>query len=227
VGGSGGFEFVDGSTGSQSITGGSGGNESIWGALSDTIHGGTAGNETIGGVAGETIIGGAANTFIDVSGGNASVLAGGGNETIWSGAHDTVQGLSGGSALIGFAGGNETFWDDGATTGRHDSISTFSQAGGDRVSLNSATDPVANSSAPPSPMAAEIRRSPCMTARRLPSSASTTLTAASSRRIDQLYFRKRAARDYPSRRFHLRGISSFIASAFLRRPHDSGTRNSL
>ena len=144
VGGSGGFEFIDGTTGSQSITGGSGGNESIWGALSDTIHGGTAGNETIGGVAGETIIGGTANTFIDVSGGNASVLAGGGNSTIWSGAHDTVQGLSGGSALIGFAGGNETFWDDGATSGRHDSISTFNQAGGDRVSLNSSTDTIAN-----------------------------------------------------------------------------------
>jgi hypothetical protein len=63
---------------------------------------------------------------------------------MWGGAHDTLQGVSGGSALIGFAGGNETFWDDGATTGRHDSISTFSQAGGDRVSLNSATDPVAN-----------------------------------------------------------------------------------
>ena len=52
-------------------------------------------------------------------------------------AHDACRG---GSASIGFAGGNETFWDDGATLGRHDSISTFSQAGGDRVSLNSATD---------------------------------------------------------------------------------------
>ena len=63
---------------------------------------------------------------------------------MWGGAHDTVQGLSGGSASIGFAGGNETFWDNGATSGRHDSISTFNQAGGDRVSLNSATDTIAN-----------------------------------------------------------------------------------
>jgi hypothetical protein len=56
-----------------------------------------------------------------------------------------VQGASGGgTALIGFAGGNETFWDDGATTGRHDSISTFNQAGGDRVSLNPATDTTTN-----------------------------------------------------------------------------------
>jgi len=69
-------------------------------------------------------------------------LAGGGNSTMFGGAHDTVQGVSGGSASIGFAGGNETFWDDGATSGRHDSISTFSQAGGDRVSLNSATDQI-------------------------------------------------------------------------------------
>ena len=56
------------------------------------------------------------------------------------GAQDTVQGASGGSALIGFAGGNETFWDDGATSGRHDSISTFNQPSGDRISLHSATD---------------------------------------------------------------------------------------
>ena len=50
----------------------------------------------------------------------------------------------GGTALIGFAGGNETLWDNGSTTTGHDSVSTFSQAGGDRVSLNSATDTIAN-----------------------------------------------------------------------------------
>jgi hypothetical protein len=72
-------------------------------------------------------------------------VAGGGNSTIWGGAHDTIQGASGtGSALIGFAGGNETLWDNGVTTTGHDSVSTFSQAGGDRVSLNSATDTIAN-----------------------------------------------------------------------------------
>lgn len=42
--------------------------------------------------------------------------------------------------MIGFAGGNETFWDDGATTGRQDSISTFNQSAGDRISLNGATE---------------------------------------------------------------------------------------
>ena len=134
-------ELIDGSGGSQSIVGGSGsGNETIWGGAGDTIQGGSGGNETIAGVSGETITGGVANTFFDATSGNESIVAGGGNTTVWGGAHDTVQGMSGGSALIGFAGGNETFWDDGATAGRHDSISTFSQPGGDRVSLNSATD---------------------------------------------------------------------------------------
>jgi hypothetical protein len=141
IGGTGGNQFLDASQGHESILGGSGGNETIWGALTDTVRGGSGGNETIGGVAGETILGGAANTFINATGGSDSILAGTGNTTIWGGAHDTVQGISGGgSGLVGFAGGNETFWDDGATTGRQDSISTFNQAAGDRVSLNGATD---------------------------------------------------------------------------------------
>jgi Ca2+-binding RTX toxin-like protein len=145
IGGSGANSFIDGSQGHQSILGGTGGNETIWGAATDTITGGSGGNETIGGVSGETILGGAANTFFDATAGNESIVAGTGNTTVWGGTGDTVQGASGsGTALIGFAGGNETFWDDGATAGRHDSISTFSQAGGDRVSLNGATDTPSN-----------------------------------------------------------------------------------
>ena len=139
-GGAGASDFIDGSRGNEFITGGSFGNETIWGALTDTITGGTGGNETIAGVQHETIAGGAANTFLDATSGNESIVAGTGNTTVWGGAHDTVRGTSSGSGLIGFAGGNETFWDDGATSGRHDSISTFNQPGGDRVSLNSATD---------------------------------------------------------------------------------------
>jgi hypothetical protein len=109
--------------------------------LTDTITGGSGGNETIGGVAGQTIVGGAANTFFDATAGHESIVAGTGNTTVFGGASDTVQGASGGgAALIGFAGGNEIFWDDGMTTARHDSVSTFNQAGGDRVSLSSATD---------------------------------------------------------------------------------------
>jgi hypothetical protein len=140
IGGFGLNQLLEGSSGGQSIIGGGGVNETIWGGVGDTIQGGSGWNETIAGVSGETITGGAANTFFDATSGNESIVAGGGNSTVWGGAQDTVQGMSGGSALIGFAGGNETFWDDGATTGRHDSISTFSQPGGDRVSLNSATD---------------------------------------------------------------------------------------
>jgi Ca2+-binding RTX toxin-like protein len=145
TGGSGGNEFIDGARGNQSIVGGSGGNETIWGGAGDTIQGGSGGNETIAGVSGETITGGAANTFFDGTSGNESIIAGSGNSTIWGGAHDTIQGASGsGSALMGFAGGNETLWDNGTTSSGHDSVSTFSQAGGDRVSLNSATDTIAN-----------------------------------------------------------------------------------
>ena len=133
-------QFIDAHLGNQSVLGGCGGNDTIWGALTDTITGSGAGNETIAGVSGETILGGAANTFFDATAGSESIVAGTGNTTIWGGAHDTIQGaLKGGSALIGFAGGNETFWDDGMM-GRHDSISTFTQSAGDRISLNSAAD---------------------------------------------------------------------------------------
>src|SRR5438477_2302946 len=145
AGGTGLNQFLDGHLGNQSILGGTAGTETIWGGPGDTIRGGSGGNETIAGVSGETITGGAANTFFDATSGNESIVAGGGNSTIWGGAHDTIQGASGsGSALMGFAGGNETMWDNGTTTTGHDSVSTFSQAGGDRVSLNSATDTIAN-----------------------------------------------------------------------------------
>jgi hypothetical protein len=167
IGGTGGNAFLDASQGHQSVVGGSGGNETIWGAVTDTVRGGSGGNETIGGVAFETILGGAANTFFDATAGSESIVAGTGNATIWGGAHDTVQGISGGgSGLIGFAGGNETFWDDGATSGRHDSISTFNQSAGDRVSLNAATDDPNVVVAPPQTMAA-MPCCTCMTARRL------------------------------------------------------------
>ncbi len=143
IGGNGGNQFIDGSQGHQSILGGSGGNETIWGAATDTITGGSAGNETIGGVAGESVTGGAANTVIDASAGSQWIALGGGNSTVSGGAHDTILGSSGsGSAHIVFAGGNESLWDNGSTTSGHDSVTNFSQAAGDRVSLTSATDTV-------------------------------------------------------------------------------------
>src|SRR6266550_6448698 len=150
AGGTGLNQFLDGHLGNQSILGGTAGTETIWGGAGDTIQGGSGGNETIAGVSGETITGGAANTFFDATSGNESIIAGSGNSTVWGGTGDTVQGASGGdTALIGFAGGNETFWDDGMTTGRHDSISTFNQSVGDRTSLNGATDTRTRSWQPP------------------------------------------------------------------------------
>src|SRR5205807_7008336 len=77
IGGTGGNQFFDASQGHQSVLGGSGGNETIWGAATDTITGGNGGNETIGGVAGESIPGGGGATGIDAAaGGNMPALAG-------------------------------------------------------------------------------------------------------------------------------------------------------
>src|SRR5205814_945773 len=95
-GGSGPNQFLDGHLGHESMLGGTGGNETIWGAATDTITGGSGGNETIGGVAGETILGGSgANIFINATGGNQSIVGGtAGNLTVWSGAGDTIRGGS-------------------------------------------------------------------------------------------------------------------------------------
>src|SRR5205814_5777451 len=118
-GGSGPNQFLDGHLGHQSIIGGTAGNETIWGAATDTVRGGTGGNETIAGVAGETIFGSnGANVFINATGGNQSVLGGSaGNDSIWTGAGDTIHGGSnnetvGGVAgvmMIGGSGGDEFF----------------------------------------------------------------------------------------------------------------------
>src|SRR5262249_37884969 len=93
VGGNGGNQFLDASQGHQSVLGGSGGNETIWGAATDTIRGGS---ETIGGTAGETIFGGSgANVFVAAMNGNMSVVGGtAGSMTVWSGPGDTIRGGS-------------------------------------------------------------------------------------------------------------------------------------
>ena len=76
-GGSGPNQFLDGHLGHQSITGGTAGNETIWGAATDTVRGGSGGNETIAGMPGETIFGSSgANLFINATAGNQSVLGG-------------------------------------------------------------------------------------------------------------------------------------------------------
>src|SRR5205814_1422192 len=84
-GGSGPHQLLAAPPGHQSVLGGSGGNETIWGAATDTITGGSGGNETIGGVAGETILGGSgANIFINATDGSQSIIGGtAGNMTVW------------------------------------------------------------------------------------------------------------------------------------------------
>jgi hypothetical protein len=117
LGGNGANQFLDGHLGHQSIVGGSAGNETIWGAATDTVRGGSGGNETIGGVAGETIFGSTgANVFINATGGNQSVLGGSaGNDSIWTAAGDTIRGGTdnetvggvAGVTILGGSGGNE------------------------------------------------------------------------------------------------------------------------
>jgi len=107
LGGTGASQFIDAHLGHQSVVGGNGGNQMIWGGAGDTIQGGSGGNETIGGVAGNIIIGGAGNEFIDGSRGGQSIVGGiGGNETIWGGTGDTILGGSAGNETIGGAAGD-------------------------------------------------------------------------------------------------------------------------
>src|SRR5438067_10699817 len=55
AGGTGLNQFLDAHLGNQSVTGGSGGTETIFGGTGDTIHGGSGGNETIASGGGDTI----------------------------------------------------------------------------------------------------------------------------------------------------------------------------
>jgi hypothetical protein len=102
AGGTGLNQFLDAHLGNQSVTGGSGGTETIFGGPGDTIHGGSGGNETIASGGGDTIIGGSGgNEFIDGTQGGQSIVGGtGGNETIWGGPGDTIQGGSGGNERL-------------------------------------------------------------------------------------------------------------------------------
>src|SRR5438105_7509029 len=128
AGGTGLNQFLDAHLGNQSVTGGSGGTETIFGGTGDAIRGGSGGNETIGGRPGDTIIGGSGgNESIDGSQGGQSIVGGtGGNETIWGGPGDTIHGGSGGNETLAVLSGEtitggaaNTFFD--ATAG-NDSI---------------------------------------------------------------------------------------------------------
>jgi hypothetical protein len=100
--------LINGWKGGQSITGGSSGNETIYGGPGDTIQGG-AGNETIEATQGDTITGGSGgDEFINGWKGGQSITGGsGGNETIWGSSSgnpaDTIHGGTGGNETI--AGG--------------------------------------------------------------------------------------------------------------------------
>src|SRR5690349_6234096 len=98
AGGTGLNQFLDAHLGNQSVTGGSGGTETIFGGPGDTIHGGSGGNETIGGAPGDTIIGGSGgNESIDGSRGvnrsSAALVA-----TRQSGAVPAIRSMAGAAA---------------------------------------------------------------------------------------------------------------------------------
>jgi hypothetical protein len=99
-------EFIDGTQGFESITGGSAGNETIYGGLDDIVAAGAA-NATIGGDQYDILTGGTGTDFIDGSAGNQSITGGSaGNETIYSGAGDTVNLGSGGNETVGGVAGD-------------------------------------------------------------------------------------------------------------------------
>src|SRR5438067_5922480 len=98
AGGTGLNQFLDAHLGNQSVTGGSGGTETIFGGTGDTIRGGSGGNETISGRPGDTIIGGSGGNEPTAGAHVGPCIVGstGGNETIWGGAGDTMRGGGGG-----------------------------------------------------------------------------------------------------------------------------------
>jgi hypothetical protein len=98
---------------------------------------------TVGGAQFDTITAGTGNQFIDGSAGNQLITAGtAGQDTIWNGTGGTVVGGSN-QALIGFGSGAQFFADKG-TAGANDTITTFSQAAGQRILLQNSADTVAN-----------------------------------------------------------------------------------
>jgi hypothetical protein len=100
-------EFIDGTQGYESITGGSAGDETIFGGSFDTVAAGAAAAVAIGGVPFDTLIGGTGTDFLDGSRGSQSIIGGSaGNETIYSAASDTVNGGGAANETIGGVAGN-------------------------------------------------------------------------------------------------------------------------
>src|SRR5256714_6426739 len=146
LGGSGANQFLDGHLGHQSITGGTAGNEMIWGRAAETVRGGGGGNETIAGVPGETTFGSSgANVFINATGGKQAGLGGAARndsgraaagETIPGGGDNATVGGVGGGTMVGGTGGNQFF---DASQG-HQSV--LGGSGGHETIRGAATDTI-------------------------------------------------------------------------------------
>ena len=96
-----GTQLFDATAGTESITGGGSGNETVWGGIHDMITAGAA-NMTVGGAQADTIVGGTGNDFLDGSAGNMSIIGGAaGVEMIWSGPGDVIYGGGGANDTIG------------------------------------------------------------------------------------------------------------------------------
>jgi hypothetical protein len=124
----------------MSITIGSAGTDTIFSAAGDTILGG-AGNANIIGAAGDNISLGSStgNDTVNAIAGHEGVTLGGGHSILFGGASDTITAGAGPADII-LSGGNETFNDTASVY--HDTLTGFSQPGGDRIHLT--TDTVAN-----------------------------------------------------------------------------------
>jgi hypothetical protein len=128
--------LYNGTGGNQSITGGSYGDETVWGGIGDVVVGGGA-NMTVGGSQAVTTIGGTGYSFLDGSAGHDSIIGGAsGSEMIWSGLADTIYGGGAADDTIGgvigdtIIGGTGSEFIDGSAGGQ---IITGGSAGGETI----------------------------------------------------------------------------------------------
>jgi Ca2+-binding RTX toxin-like protein len=112
-------------------------------AAGDTLTGGTAPTQFIG-AAGDSITLGSGNDTVNALAGNESVTLGGGHSIVFGGTGDTIT-AGGGTGDIILQGANHTFVDSSNVYA--DTLTGFSQPGGDRIHLTTDTvgDALANS----------------------------------------------------------------------------------
>ncbi|MDA8743918.1 PKD domain-containing protein [Rubripirellula amarantea] len=129
TGGSEGNDMIFGGPGNDTVTGGDG-NEMIYGGDGDDhISGGSQGNDMIfGGPGNDTVTGGDGNTAIYGDGGNDDITGGQGNDMIFGGpGNDTLTGGDGNDMVYGGGG------DDNITGGSQGNDMIFGGAGNDTV----------------------------------------------------------------------------------------------